>query len=266
MKKSEIKVVAWDKETIANPKMFDILPDLKADKGFRSPEKIKSELSIIQAEIDDPDFAELPKRSQTSRHDKIKKLSFELKSSASNLKKHMSEKKDTQIKNMGMDPLTNMICCVTWHDANGPAGSIFIEEATPEAEKELLMTWWEAMSKYDRFITFNGRSFDLRCALLHGMEHGIRPPITIDGGRYNRGNHIDLRFPLAGESQFAKGKLDFFAQKFLGDQKTEGMTGDQVQSYFDMGLHDDIEKYCRQDTKLTFELYEMALIAGLLEG
>lgn len=176
----------------------------------------------------------------------------------------IEEKKKKQIADMGLDPMTNMICCVGWCSESG-SGCLSIETDTHEAEKKLLIDCWDLLSEYDYFITFNGRSFDLRCMLLHGITHGIRPSVNIDKGRYNKGNHSDLRLILAGDNQFAKGKLDFFAQKYLGDKKTKGIDGEMVQSYFDMGLHGDIAEYCRKDAELTYQLYQKVEAAGLLE-
>ena len=176
----------------------------------------------------------------------------------------IEEKKKKQIAYMGLDPMMNMICCSGWCSERG-SGYLSIETDTHEAEKKLLIDFWDLLSEYDYFITFNGRSFDLRCMLLHGITHGIRPSVNIDKGRYNKGNHLDLRLILAGDNQFAKGKLDFFAQKYLGDQKTKGIDGEMVQSYFDMGLHEDIAEYCRKDAELTYQLYQKVEAAGLLE-
>jgi predicted PolB exonuclease-like 3'-5' exonuclease len=216
---SKKKIIAFDLETIANPFIMDILPEVTAKGNLKDPEKIAIDIQ---------------------------------------------EKKRKQIADMGLDPMMNMICCAGFYSEDGP-GSISIEDATNEAEKKLLIDFWEVLAGYDVFVGFNSRAFDIRCMLLHGIAHGIRPGIAIDHGKYNRGNHIDLRPILAGEGMFAKGKLDFFCKLFLGDQKTEGMTGDQVQSYFDLGLHDDISEYCMQDSSLTYRLYKKVEVAGLLE-
>lgn len=176
----------------------------------------------------------------------------------------IAEKKKKQIAGMGLDPMTSMICCAGWFDENGP-GHIMLEEESPAAEKDLLERWWEVAAKYDHFASFNGRPFDMRHLLLHGMAHGVRPSVTIDHGRYNRGNHIDLRLVLAGENQFASGKLGFFAQKFLGEQKTEGIDGELIQGMWDMELYEDIGLYCEDDCRLVYDLFYKAETAGLLE-
>lgn len=179
----------------------------------------------------------------------------------------IADKKKKQISEMGMSPLVNMICCAGWYDSDHQSGSIMLTEATHEAEKDLLIQFWDHLSKYDHFVTFNGRAFDLRCMHLHGILHGIRPGVNIDKGRYNKAgsNHTDLRLILAGEDRFASGKLDFFCKKYLGDHKTEGIDGELVQGYWDLELIEDIELYCKKDCELTYRLFEKVKTAGLLE-
>ena len=182
------------------------------------------------------------------------------------IKADIEKKEEKQIAEMGMNPLLNLIVCAGLYDGKNEPLGISITEATHEAEKGLLTKLWEVLSNYDHFVTFNGRSFDLRCMHIHGMLHGLMPSVNIDKGKYNRGNHTDLRQILAGSEDFAKGQLGFFTQKFLGVDKPEGISGDMIQDYFDNGLHDDIEKYCKNfDAEKTFRLYKMAEKAGLLE-
>lgn len=181
------------------------------------------------------------------------------------IKADIEEKTKKQIADMGKSPLYNIICCAGWVDYNGDSGAFLLEDETPEAEKDLLIKFWEKLSGYDHFVGFNSRSFDLRCMLLHGMKHVIRPGVNIDKGRYNRGNHTDLRQVLAGEDRFAPGKLDSFARIYIETKKTEGIDGGMVQDYWDMGLHNDIMVYCIDDCVLTMGLFGLAHAAGLLE-
>ncbi len=179
---------------------------------------------------------------------------------------NIEEKRKKQIADMGLSPMYNMICCAGWADGE-KSGTITLEEESPEAEKKLLEEFWEILNNYDHFVTFNGRSFDVRCLLLHGMEYGIYPAVNIDRGKYNKAgsNHTDLRLVLSGDDPFAKGQLDTYAKKYLGDQKTEGIDGAMVQDYWEMGLKEDIANYCEKDCQLTMGLYQMADKAGLLE-
>ncbi len=128
---------------------------------------------------------------------------------------NIEEKRKKQIADMGLSPMYNMICCAGWAD-NEKSGTILLEEETPEAEKKLLEDFWEILNNYDHFVTFNGRAFDVRCILLHGMEHGIWPAVNIDRGKYNKtgSNHTDMRLVLSGDTLFATGQLDTYAKKY----------------------------------------------------
>ena len=187
---------------------------------------------------------------------------------AGKIEADIAAKKKKQIAEMGLDPMTSIICCIGWAttDADGKpmAGSILLKN---NDEKELLFTWWDYCANgFDQFVSFNGRAFDLRHILLHGMAHGVRPSVNIDKGRYNKGNHVDMRLVLAGEDKFAHGKLGYFSQKFLGrSSKDGGLEGSKVQEYWDMALYDDIAKYCQEDCRDTYDLWVMAEAAGLLE-
>lgn len=172
------------------------------------------------------------------------------------------KKEKKQIEEMGLSPMTSLICAAGWYDGE-TAGCIMLKDEA--SEKELLEEWWSIAENYDHFVTFNGRPFDMRHIMIHGMKHGVRPSVAIDRGRGNKGNHTDLRQILAGDDKFAPGKLDFFAQAFLDDHKTEGIDGIAVQAYWDLGQHDDIATYCKQDCVLTYDLYVLADKCGLLE-
>jgi predicted PolB exonuclease-like 3'-5' exonuclease len=179
----------------------------------------------------------------------------------------IEKKKQQQLLDMGLDPLTNVICCFGWCDNSGKAGNIILptDDTGKDDEKRLLLQAWDILGQYQHFISFNGRAFDLRCLHLHGITHRVRPSILIDSGRYNRGNHTDLRLVLAGEERFAKGRLDFFCRKYLGQGKMDGIDGALVQSYWDMGMLDDIGAYCQDDAEKTMALYMLCEQAGLTE-
>jgi len=176
----------------------------------------------------------------------------------------IADKKAKQLADMGLSPLTNMICCLSWYDSEGKSGNIVLESESPEHEKDCLLSIWEDLSGGNIFVTFNGRSFDLPTLRSHSLKHKIKIPVDIDAGRYNRGNHIDMRQILAGDDKFAPGKLDFFAQRFLGVGKTEGIAGKDIQDWWDVGLKEDIAAYCDNDAKITYQLFNLACDCGLI--
>lgn len=175
------------------------------------------------------------------------------------------EKTEAQREMMGLEPMFNSACCIGW--CNGESANAFMLNDYP-GEKELLEAWWEfiRIGEYTHFDTFNGRAFDMRCLLLHGMKHGVRPSVDIDNGRYNRGNHTDLKLILSGDSPFAKGKLDLYAKVFLNDHKTEGIDGKMVADYWQIGAYDMVKKYCIKDCRITYALGKKARAYGLINN
>ncbi len=254
-----MKVLAVDLETIANRALISILPEIKSK--IKKSDQYKDEISNL---IDQADRYAIAGKSTKAIETKIFKLEDAMKNSASAINFDISKQKKDQIKKMGLDPMLNMICCAGYCSDDGP-GSIMLADETAESESRLIEKFWVVASQYDHFVTFNGRPFDFRCLHLHGTKHNIMPSINIDKGKYNRGNHTDLRQVFYGSDTFAKGKLEFIAQHFLGRGKTEGIDGAMVQDYWDIGLHDDIEKYCEEDCQITYDLYKVAEAGGLLE-
>jgi len=262
---SEKNVISFDLETIADRRMLDYLPDSKANARLKSPDKLQVEVDEIGAVISAPSFIDLSEKAQAKLQKDLVKAQGAVAIALEKISLDLAEKTIKQVAEMGLDPAMNMICSAAWSDATGKNGCILLKEESGEAEKSLLIDLWAILDEYNHFVTYNGRGFDIPCLLLHGMEYGVRPSVNIDKGRYNKGNHTDLRGILAGEGAFAKGKLDFFAKKYLGRGKADGMSGDQVQTYWDLELYEDIMEYNIEDAVLTMDLYKMADIAGLLE-
>ncbi len=177
---------------------------------------------------------------------------------------NIAMKAEKQKKEMGLDPLTNIICCAGFADLDGNTNHIILE--SEESEKKLLNNFWDICSDYDHFVSFNGRQFDMRCLYIHSMRHNISPSIAINSSKYNRGNHTDLRPVLSGEGAFAKGKLDTYAKLFLDRGKTVGINGEDVWEYWLMGDKEFIGQYCEEDCEITRDLYLMAQKSGLIEA
>ncbi len=255
------KVMAFDLETIANRNIIDILPDIKPDKKLKSKESYRKDLEELTKE---KDLFLRNGRSVKAIETKIFKCKNKCESAQALIDADIFEKRQTQVKKMGLDPMMNMICCAGYY-SDDYQGTIDLEDDTEEAEAHLINEFWSIASKHNHFVTFNGRIFDMKCLLIHGAKQKIFPSVNIDSGRYNKGNHTDLRQVFFGSGDFQKGKLDFVSRYYLGHGKTEGMTGDQVQDYWDIGNTEDIFEYCLEDCNITHKLYRVAESGGMLE-
>jgi predicted PolB exonuclease-like 3'-5' exonuclease len=164
-------------------------------------------------------------------------------------------KRKKQREEMGLNPTQCIVCAFGWCDGNN-SGAILM---AGNDERSVLMSAWEIMNEYDRFVSFNGANFDLPIMKLHSLRRKIMIPMNIkDQGKYSDGNHIDLRGVLTNYDRMARGNLDFFLQYFFGEGegKMEGIDGGLVQNYWEMELFDDIKKYVEDDAKKTWKLYD----------
>ncbi len=136
----------------------------------------------------------------------------------------------------------------------------FIEEGIEyEAldEKGILEKFWEHIKNYQQFITFNGRGFDCPYIMLRSAVLKVKPTKNLMPPRYSDQLHIDLLEQLTFYGAFRKFSLDFYAKSFgLKNKKLEGMSGAEVQNYFNDGKFTEIARYCTADVKATADLYE----------
>jgi DNA polymerase elongation subunit (family B) len=130
-------------------------------------------------------------------------------------------------------------------------------------EEEMLKKFWEAARRYQVFITFNGRGFDVPFLMIRSAIHGIRPSKDLMRGRYLYQHnpdalHIDLQEQLTfyGASR-KKGSLHLWTRAFgIESPKAGGVTGDDVGPLFKAGKYLDIAKYNVGDLRATRSLYE----------
>jgi hypothetical protein len=190
------------------------------------------------------------------------------------------EEKEVMLKDvkngLGFSPLTGEIVALGVYDHEKKQGAVYYqapgqEEAETEeqgcklkamSEKEILEKFWELAKKYENFVTFNGRSFDLPFILIRSLVHKIKPSKDLMSNRYlfsqkYGAKHIDLLDQLCfyGASQ-RKGNLHLFCRA-LGIVSPKGeVSGDDVGKLFQEKKFLDIAKYNVGDLKATSELYK----------
>lgn len=171
------------------------------------------------------------------------------------IKDDIAEKKFKQLESMALDKLTNLICCASFRDfETGETTSFWLDDAMDE--KKLLEDVWRFLWPYKRFVSFNGRAFDIPNLLAHSCKHRVSPSVNISTRRYTSENHYDLRMILSDWDTHARGNFDFYCKYFLGEGKPEKIDGSMVQHYWDCGLIQDIVKYCEDDVEKLHRLYE----------
>src|SRR3989344_5413766 len=132
------------------------------------------------------------------------------------------------------------------------------------SEADMLNKFWELAQRYDEFISFNGRSFDVPWLMVRSAVHGIRPSKDLLSNRYTSlqkfgAKHIDLLDQLTfyGAVNRQKGNLHMWSRAFgIKSPKAEGVMGDDVAFLFDKKQYLKIAQYNVGDLRATRELYQ----------
>ncbi|MFZ2187533.1 MAG: ribonuclease H-like domain-containing protein [Candidatus Moraniibacteriota bacterium] len=178
---------------------------------------------------------------------------------------------------MGFSPLTGQIVAIGIYDAEREKGAVYFQSSSQEeeksleghgcklvvmTEKEMLRKFWSVVEKYETFVTFNGRQFDVPFLMVRSAIHGIRPSKNLLSNRYlnsqpGNARHIDLFDQLTFYGAMRKkGGLHLWCRAFgIESPKTQGVDGDDVKALFENGQSADIARYNARDLRATYELY-----------
>ncbi len=189
-----------------------------------------------------------------------------------------ADKQFVEVKNnLGFSPLTGQIVAVGVYDVEKDKGAVYFQAPQAEIsdseednikfrvldEKEMLEQFWNLAQKYDEFVSFNGRTFDVPFLLIRSAIHGIRPTKNLMANRYfssqpKNAKHIDLLDQLTFYGAVRRrGSLHLFARAFgIESPKAAGITGDQVGQLFQEKKFLDIAKYNVGDLIATKKLFE----------
>jgi len=188
------------------------------------------------------------------------------------------EKALVDMKNgLGFSPLTGEVVAVGVYDTEKNKSAVYFQAPDNSVknseednvkfrvlkEKEILQQFWNLAEKYDEFISFNGRAFDVPFLMIRSAIHGVRPTKNLMANRYlssqpKNAKHIDLldQFTFYGAVR-RKGSLHLWSRAFgIKSPKAEGITGDDVGHLFKEKKFFEIAKYNVGDLIATKELYE----------
>ncbi|MBI4085104.1 MAG: ribonuclease H-like domain-containing protein [Candidatus Liptonbacteria bacterium] len=224
---------------------------------------------VLDIETIGEDFDSLDKTTQENLTRWIKKES----ESDSEYKEALEELKNR----LGFSPLTGEIVAIGILDCEKDEGVVYfqapgkkISELKEEnfvfkqcSEKEMLERFWEGAKKYNYFVTFNGRMFDVPFLMIRSAVHGIRPSKDLMRGRYfSQQNfdavHVDLFDQLSFYGAMRrKGSLHLWSRAFgITSPKASGVTGDDVGRLFEEKKFLELARYNAGDLRATKELYE----------
>lgn len=114
----------------------------------------------------------------------------------------------------------------------------------------MLEKLWERLDQTDMLVSYNGQSFDTPKVNSEFMKLGLGPPSPY--------KEIDLYRQIRKNAKFYSGKLDFVAERLVGENKTD--TGG-FQLWKDVMAGDEaawglMRKYQQQDVDLLETLFE----------
>jgi len=117
-------------------------------------------------------------------------------------------------------------------------------------EKELLEEFWRVAGKYERFVTYNGDSFDFPYLIIRSGINRVKVSL---GRKKFDDNFIDLQNKIRQRHGF---KLEFLCRAFgIENPKGQGVEGSEVSGLFLAGEVNKIADYVARDAKATAELY-----------
>lgn len=152
---------------------------------------------------------------------------------------------------------------VVWHEAPGERASRASEDGFFEyvgcGEKDMLAEFWSALSKFDRFVTFNGRTFDGPFLSVRSAIHGLLPSKNLLGYRYSMETHVDLLEILTFQGAVARDQTPTLHSACVAfgipSPKSEEMHGYAVGDAYHDGRLAEVAEYCRRDVEATAALF-----------
>ncbi len=180
--------------------------------------------------------------------------------------------------NLGFSPLTGEIVAIGVYDSERDAGCVYFQapkqkitdfkegniEFKVKNEREILEQFWKLAPKYNEFVTFNGKKFDIPFMLLRSAINQIKPTKHLMSNRYLNSQrfdakHIDLLDELTfyGAAQIKGANLHMFCRAFKIDSpKANGVEGDNVAELFKNGKYLEIARYNSWDIIATNKLFQ----------
>jgi DNA polymerase elongation subunit (family B) len=177
---------------------------------------------------------------------------------------------------LGLSPYTGMIIVLGVLDTETGKGAVYYQhpghqtEVPPSqdpvvfricSEAEMLTNFWKLATRYQEFVTYSGRTFDLPFLMIRSAINNIRPTKDLMRGRYiyqqqASALHIDLYDQLSFYGSMNSGGLHLACRAFgIDTPKVDGIDGAKVGQFFQEKRYREIADYNHRDLLATAELY-----------
>ncbi len=166
----------------------------------------------------------------------------------------LERRREDMISRFGLDPTTGRVIVIGLLDVETRAETVFSDES----EVELLAKFWAWLraNEHERYVTFNGKRFDIPFLNVRSAIHGLTPSKVIPADPLTTRPHFDVREVFEGNERRRRGSLDFFTAVFAVPSPKSKMDGAQVNDAYAEGRLDDIVQYCLEDCRATAAIYE----------
>jgi DNA polymerase elongation subunit (family B) len=180
------------------------------------------------------------------------------------------EKRQEEVNRLNLSPLTAEVLAIGMLNPDTGGGKVLFRSDRPEKyrsddgniefvsgdEQTILGSFWNDIRSYDRFVTFNGRTFDCPFLMIRSALFGLRPSRNLVPYRYSSIPHCDLLDQLTYYGSTRRFNLDFYCRTFgIPSPKAEGITGLDLGPLYREGRFREIAAYCIGDVIATAELY-----------
>ena len=144
---------------------------------------------------------------------------------------------------IGKFELSKILCCCIKKDDEKIINSYIGDE------KELIKEVFEQLVGQDHVIGFNHISFDLPMLKMRGIIHGLHTVMPFNIKQWSE-HYVDVRYQLT--DKYGIGDLKYWARVF-GIQEPQW----QIDDKSDLSKYpiEDVVKGCREDVRVTAELY-----------
>jgi predicted PolB exonuclease-like 3'-5' exonuclease len=125
-------------------------------------------------------------------------------------------------------------------------------------EKALIASFVDKIAELKpQLVTFNGQSFDLPVLRYRAMIHGVPAPGLSARPYFHRytDDAVDLCDALSSFSQQSKIGLDELSRVLGLPGKPAGVTGADVERYYQEGRLTEIAEYCQEDVINTYRIW-----------
>jgi hypothetical protein len=177
------------------------------------------------------------------------------------------------LQQLNLTPLTAQVVAIAMVNVDSGRGKVFYQAEDAEEfksedglvdfiagqEVDVLDGFWDVVTKFDRFVTFNGRGFDCPFLMLRSAILGIKPTKDLMPYRYDAKKHCDLADQLSYYGAFTQRRfnLDFYCKAFgIESPKAHGVSGLDVNRLFAEKQFRSIAEYCLRDVRSTTLLYK----------